>query len=836
MSNVNGELTELNDLVSRVERLSNAVGDANAPSQPFGGMSAMLDLGNKLWRQTAGTDLDETSVQRSAIMLEAQGAPVPQLPPALLEARQPNEDALRQPAAPPNDNTAFLASRRKQLIVQALDDALSNVLTFDYNSYVRERMAKWRQMDQRFQSLAPPDGFFETVGKGPGERELTLGRVDTRSNVMSDLMAAFAKEISDYVDLKLLGGGRFDLLAAMRRLAEKSKDQIVIKLWMYVSLLSNVVKVLPTVPSVNKESSEYRLTFCSVVQSHLELVYSDYVSHVVTERLEIAKLGGIPGTYSLVQAYLNVIMPVPYPGYEDVLIDGHPVWAVIYCCLRCGDLQAAIAAAETAGPSLADFKEVLQQFPEENLTYLRSETELKLRLMYQRSVRLSKDPYKRAVYCSVAPCDPEMLHVLADTIEDWIWVHIRQVVMSEHMAATSELGDRSGIGSERPCVGLEHLQKIISETYGESYFDQGSSALIYFGALWLSSQFEMAIEYLSRHSSTLFAHAVHVAIVVFDMGLLTTNSNYVSPLITIDSSRSEKRLNLVQLVLRYCNDFRTTNTREALDYYYLLRDFKYFDGSNVFSAMFTRLVLDTKEYWALLGHVRPDGSVAPGLAAKFDLDEHELIQKVAKVSLEKGNELLAVQLYDLAGEHQAVATTLAHAITTALLGRSDGRKSVVKSEIGVLASSIYMRYSKTPERINAQSMRLLKCLLEVMRYFEAFEEGNYNDAFVIMRGLKFVPLSKDELSTALRSFSMIPDQIRLLLSDVLISLMKMLIEEFKLLQDNYAQERSNGFSGAKSCREVKEIAKTVVQYAGSIPHRLSSDAISRLVQLQVSML
>ncbi|KHJ46742.1 nucleoporin interacting component [Trichuris suis] len=831
MSKGGGNLAQLNDLVSRVERLSNAVGNAKAPDLPIGGMSAVLDLSNKLWSQTAGADMDDASKQRSVLLLEAQGAPIPQLPDALLEARQPAEETVRQSVVPPNDNTAFLANRRKDLIVQAVEDALSNVLSFDYNSYIAGRMQKWRQMDQKFQSLAPPDGFFETVEKTLGDQEFTGGRIEARASTMSNLKMAFANEISSYVDLKLLGGEHFNLLSAMQRVANDSKDQITSKLWTYVSLLSRVVKGLPNVSPVNKDTSEYRLKFCSVVQNHLELVYADYLSYVVSERLEVAKLGGMPGICSLVHAYLNVIMPVPYPGYEDVLINGHPVWAVIYCCLRCGDREAAVAAADDAGPALADFKEVLKEFPDENLTHLSGETVLKLRLMYQRTVRLSSDPYKRAVYCSIVPCDPEMLQVMADTIEDWIWVHIRQAVMSEHMAMTSDSGDRSAIGSDRPYVGLEHLQKTVSDTYGESYFDQGSSVIVYFSALWLSGQFELAIEYLSRRSSKLFVQAVHVAIVVFDLGLLTTNSNYVSPLITVDTERSEKRLNLVQLILRYCNDFRTTNTRQALDYYYLLRDFKYFDGSDVFSAMFTRLVLETKEYWALLGHVRLDGTVAPGLAAKYNFNEKELIQKVAQESLKKGDVLLAVQLYDLAGEHQQAASTLADAIATTLLARPEGRKSVTKSEIGILASSIYTRYLKTPSKVSAQSIGLLKCMLDVMDYFESFEQKKYNNAFVIIRSLKFVPLSRDELSTALRSFAVVPDQVRLLLSDILISLMKMLTEEFKLLQ-----ERQEGFSGAKSGREVKEIAKLLVQYAGSIPHRLSSDAIGCLVQLQVSML
>ena len=41
------------------------------------------------------------------------------------------------------------------------------------------------------------------------------------------------------------------------------------------------------------------------------------------------------------RSFLNVRVPGSTPGLDDGLVDGVPVWALIYYCLRCGDLEAA---------------------------------------------------------------------------------------------------------------------------------------------------------------------------------------------------------------------------------------------------------------------------------------------------------------------------------------------------------------------------------------------------------------------------------------------------------------------------------------------------------------
>ena len=49
----------------------------------------------------------------------------------------------------------------------------------------------------------------------------------------------------------------------------------------------------------------------------------------------------VTGVDPMPRSFLNVRVPGSTPGLDDGLVDGVPVWALIYYCLRCGDLEAA---------------------------------------------------------------------------------------------------------------------------------------------------------------------------------------------------------------------------------------------------------------------------------------------------------------------------------------------------------------------------------------------------------------------------------------------------------------------------------------------------------------
>ncbi len=94
-----------------------------------------------------------------------------------------------------------------------------------------------------------------------------------------------------------------------------------------------------------------------------------------------------------------------------------PVWALVYHCLRCGDIEAAVTAASNAGQGLAEVQRLLSEMSSGGTGRLSPQSEAHVRLAYRRSIRAATDPFKRAVYCVLAACDPSDEHAEVRTEE-----------------------------------------------------------------------------------------------------------------------------------------------------------------------------------------------------------------------------------------------------------------------------------------------------------------------------------------------------------------------------------------------------------------------------------
>lgn len=74
--------------------------------------------------------------------------------------------------------------------------------------------------------------------------------------------------------------------------------------------------------------------------------------------LGAAKLGGIPGTLPLVRSFVSARQIARTTGLEDGFVEGEPVWPLIFYCLRCGDVGAALQASKQAGYAIIYFRSI----------------------------------------------------------------------------------------------------------------------------------------------------------------------------------------------------------------------------------------------------------------------------------------------------------------------------------------------------------------------------------------------------------------------------------------------------------------------------------------------
>lgn len=77
--------------------------------------------------------------------------------------------------------------------------------------------------------------------------------------------------------------------------------------------------------------------------------YLDFIKDTVYRSPPQAKLGGRPGTYQLVKSFLNIRQIGRNPALVDGLVEGQPIWAMVFYCLRCGDVEDALNAVMKAG-------------------------------------------------------------------------------------------------------------------------------------------------------------------------------------------------------------------------------------------------------------------------------------------------------------------------------------------------------------------------------------------------------------------------------------------------------------------------------------------------------
>ena len=188
--------------------------------------------------------------------------------------------------------------------------------------------------------------------------ETTLG---IRSS-MDSVEMLYANSIGIYNDNVVKGGLRPNLTENLSGLFPEEKDAEVSMMWEMVHKMSDLTPPNPNADSAkHRTSSNFSKSIISRSKSFLESAFLKFVKNTVFTNLQRAELGGVPGTFHLIRSFLNVKISPQTPGLEDGLVDGVPIWPLVYFCLRAGDFQAAIQAASEAGPGLDELRKLLEE-------------------------------------------------------------------------------------------------------------------------------------------------------------------------------------------------------------------------------------------------------------------------------------------------------------------------------------------------------------------------------------------------------------------------------------------------------------------------------------------
>ncbi|CAI5664938.1 hypothetical protein ACER0C_005822 [Sarotherodon galilaeus] len=723
------------------------------------------------------------------------------------------------------DIQGFLKNERDNALLSAIEESRRRTFLLAEEYHRESMLVQWEQVKQR---------VLHTL-LGAGEDALDFSQ-DVEPSFVSEVTApgrsaldsvevAYGRQIYIFNEKIVNGHIQPNLGDLCASVAESLDDKNVSELWLMVKQMTDVLLVPAKDTLKSRTSVEMQMAFVRQALAFLENSYKNYTMVTVFGNLHQAQLGGVPGTYQLVRSFLNIKLPGPLPGMQDGEIEGHPVWAVIYYCLRCGDLNAAMQVVNRMQHQLGDFKTWFQEYMNSPDRRLSPTSENKLRLHYRRVLRNCADPYKRAVYCMIGKCDINDNHgEIADKTEDYLWLKLNQVCF-----------DDDGSSSPQDRLTLPQLQKQLLEDYGESHFSASQQPFLYFQVLFLTAQFEAAVAFLFR-VERLRSHAVHVALVLYELRLLLKSTGQSAQLLSQEPGDPPmvRRLNFIRLLMLYTRKFESTDPREALQYFYFLRNEKDNQGENMFMRCVSELVIESREFDMLLGRLEKDGSRKPGVIDKFAGDTRAIISKVALEAENKGLFEEAVKLYELAKNPDKVLELMNRLLSPVIAQVSAPQSN--KERLKNTAVAIAERYRSQGVAGDKSVDSTFYLLLDLMTFFDEYHAGHVDRAYDVMERLKLLPLSQDSVEERVAAFRNFSDEVRHNLSEVLLATMNILYTQYKRLKGAPAGTPGRPQRTMEDRdTQLRGQARALITFAGMIPYNMAGDTNARLVQMELLM-
>ncbi|XP_030378637.1 nuclear pore complex protein Nup93-1 [Scaptodrosophila lebanonensis] len=648
---------------------------------------------------------------------------------------------------------------------------------------------------------------------------------------LNKIESLYAKEITIYNEMIIQGGSRPNLVATFTDLSQQFlENEQVHEMW---SVLRYMADVTPLSRNVDPIASRQKTpVFVRQARTYLEQRYKIYMSTIIEKNLLVAQRGGIPNIYHMVSSFVSVTFQHPQTlvGLLDVA-NGKPLWPLVYFSLRSGDWQAAIQYLKEFSycPDLIKIM-AQKQRPEEEMTSGKIEGQLKLE--YAKKLRMSTDPYKKAVYAIVLACDPHEPHSeVVRTIDDFLWLQL----------SVLRTDDRREYNIEQLTYG--GLQTLILEKYGESYFNAREKAPLYFQVLALTGQFESAIEFLARTDANR-PHAVHMAIALNELCMLGAPSSVQTPLLSTDPNDPHpmRRLNLARLIIMYAKAFEQTDTAEALQYYYLLRHFKAADGRNLMMVCVCDLLVDNcneRMLQLIFGEPQVPGSwrYSGGIFVQFhtmDYDMYSLAGMVGDELTNRGSFELAIQLYFIAGQFDK-AMRVASSMLSQVVHQAP-KKGGMRERLAGITERLNAILTTKKTELEAHIVVTYSLLSELLTFFDYYHEGEHRLATEILYKNKLTPSNYSEVDDCVIRLKRVGTEVIKVLPDVFLAAMNIIYTE-------YLSQRGNETGSPKTTNNSKESmlqhlrvrAKALTNMAASLPYRIPAETNKRLVQMEILM-
>ena len=404
---------------------------------------------------------------------------------------------------------------------------------------------------------------------------------------------------------------------------------------------------------------------------------------------------------------------------------------------------------------------------------MNSALENKLKLEYKSRIKRGNDVYKRAVYCFLCRLggDDESLQEVLDNVDNFLWFKLNSVIFTgSGQTNIKDTSINTSLVPNSEDLTFQDFQAKLSIDFGEKYFTQNRNPFTYLQVLLLTAQFEMAIEFLLKYD-TMIVHGVHMAIALFERNFLnlskTTSSSQLITNGDSNESRCLRRINFACLIKMYTRKFECTDMREALEYYYFLRNLRTTQTigalntsvkqpTDYFSLYTIELALETREFEILFGRLEKKAVRRQGLIDKFigEEDAASIIELVAHEMDNKGLVEEAIQLYDLSKQHQLVLELCNKLISQVVteVNVANSNRDRLKNMIFLIASRYKTEINMSVRAIPKSIITTFYLLTDLLTFFDLFHNEDLDMAYETINKLSVLPVTSSGVDSKVKEF------------------------------------------------------------------------------------
>ena len=174
-------------------------------------------------------------------------------------------------------------------------------------------------------------------------------------------------------------GAHPDLIESFLATALSTKNAIMLDIWQLIRAQTDIANLSADLDLHSPRLLPLQSKLWRKSISYLEIRYMEFMENIVNAHPALARRTGIPGPYQLILAYLNILLSpeTSQLQFEDGLVDGKPIWAVLFYAIRCGSLRDGLVGVGSALNQVAEWIGYLKEFAQDGQLSHKLESQLR---------------------------------------------------------------------------------------------------------------------------------------------------------------------------------------------------------------------------------------------------------------------------------------------------------------------------------------------------------------------------------------------------------------------------------------------------------------------------